>query len=155
MTSWWDKGARRTPPHGGHADSLVPPGTTSLGSPQWFQCSVATSHSGQLFPGTERLNLKSTRLSERKQQCLQEQGNPFYFMFYLFKGRPIILQHHHFATQGLEGLLWGFLGGAIDKEPACQCRRPKRHRFNPWIGKIPWKRAWWPTPGFLPGESHG
>jgi len=40
-----------------------------------------------------------------------------------------------------------------DKEPACQCRRPKRCRFNPWVGKIPWRRAWQPTPVFLPGES--
>ena len=28
----------------------------------------------------------------------------------------------------------------------------ERHRFNP-IGKIPWRRAWQPTPVFLPGES--
>jgi len=27
--------------------------------------------------------------------------------------------------------------------------------FDPWIGKIPWKRAWQPSPVFLPGESHG
>ena len=27
-------------------------------------------------------------------------------------------------------------------------------RFNPWVGKIPWKRAGPPTPVFLPGESH-
>ena len=27
--------------------------------------------------------------------------------------------------------------------------------FDPWVGKIPWKRAWQPTPVFLPGESHG
>ena len=33
-----------------------------------------------------------------------------------------------------------------------QCRRP---RFDPWVGKIPWRRAWQPTPVFLPGESHG
>ena len=26
---------------------------------------------------------------------------------------------------------------------------------NPWVGKIPWRRAWQPTPVFLPGESHG
>ena len=26
---------------------------------------------------------------------------------------------------------------------------------EPWVGKIPWKRAWQPTPAFLPGESHG
>ena len=25
----------------------------------------------------------------------------------------------------------------------------------PWVGKIPWRRAWQPTPVFLPGESHG
>ena len=32
-----------------------------------------------------------------------------------------------------------------------QCRRP---RFSPWVGKIPWRRAWQPTLVFLPEESH-
>ena len=40
-------------------------------------------------------------------------------------------------------------------EPTRQCRRHKRCGFNPWVGKIPWRRAWQPTPVFLPGESHG
>ena len=31
----------------------------------------------------------------------------------------------------------------------------KRLGFNPWVGKIPWRGAWQPTPVFLPGESHG
>ena len=31
----------------------------------------------------------------------------------------------------------------------------KRHGFDPWVGKIPWRRAWQPTPVFLPGEYHG
>ena len=26
------------------------------------------------------------------------------------------------------------------KESACQCRRRKRHGFDPWVGKIPWRR---------------
>ena len=26
---------------------------------------------------------------------------------------------------------------------------------DPWVGKIPWRRKWQPTPGVLPGESHG
>ena len=26
---------------------------------------------------------------------------------------------------------------------------------DPWVGKIPWRRAWQPTLVFLPGESHG
>ena len=28
-----------------------------------------------------------------------------------------------------------------------------RLRFSPWVGKIPWRGAWLPTPGFFPGES--
>ena len=43
----------------------------------------------------------------------------------------------------------GFSGG---KEPSCQC---KRCGFSPWVGKIPWRRAWQPTPVFLLGEFHG
>ena len=31
----------------------------------------------------------------------------------------------------------------------------KRHGFSPWVRKIPWRRAWKPTPVFLPRESHG
>ena len=43
----------------------------------------------------------------------------------------------------------------VVKEPACQCRTHKRRRFDPWVGKIPWMRAWQPTPVFLPGEPQG
>ncbi|CAI9175978.1 unnamed protein product [Rangifer tarandus platyrhynchus] len=49
----------------------------------------------------------------------------------------------------------GFPGGTSGKKPACRCRRRKRCRFNPWVGKIPWRRASQPTPVSLPGESHG
>ena len=31
----------------------------------------------------------------------------------------------------------------------------QRHRFDPWDGKIPWRRKWKATPVFLPGNSHG
>ena len=27
--------------------------------------------------------------------------------------------------------------------------------YDPWVGKIPWRRAWQPTPVFLPGKFHG
>jgi len=33
-----------------------------------------------------------------------------------------------------------------------QCRRPG---FDPWVGKIPWRREWKAMPVFLPGKSHG
>ena len=41
------------------------------------------------------------------------------------------------------------------KESTCQRRRWRRHGFYPWIGKIPWRRKWQPTPAFLPRKSHG
>ena len=41
--------------------------------------------------------------------------------------------------------------GTSGKEPACQGRRRQRHGFHPWVGKIPWRRAWPPDPVFLPG----
>ena len=52
-------------------------------------------------------------------------------------------------------VFFGFPGGAHGKEPTCQCRGHKRRGFSPWGGKMPWRRAWQPTPVFLPGESHG
>ena len=41
------------------------------------------------------------------------------------------------------------------KNLPCQCRRRKRLGFDPWVGKISRRRAWQPTPVFLPEESHG
>ena len=52
-------------------------------------------------------------------------------------------------------ILWDFPGGASGKEPACQCNICKRHGFDPWVRKIPWRRKGQTTPVFLPGESHG
>ena len=40
------------------------------------------------------------------------------------------------------------------KELACQCRRLRRYRFDPWVRKIPCGRKWQPTAVFLPGKSH-
>ena len=50
-------------------------------------------------------------------------------------------------------LYQGFPGGASGKEHACQSRRHKRHRFDSWVEKMPWRRAWQGTPVFLPRES--
>ena len=30
----------------------------------------------------------------------------------------------------------------------------RRPGFDPWVGKIPWRREWLPTPVFWPGEFH-
>ena len=44
---------------------------------------------------------------------------------------------------------------ASGKELACHCRRHRRCRFSPWLGKISWRGKGQPTPVFLLGESHG
>ena len=49
----------------------------------------------------------------------------------------------------------GFPGGTGGKESACQCRKQRRCVFDPWVRKIPWRRAWQSTPVFLPGKFHG
>ena len=59
-------------------------------------------------------------------------------------------RHHHKHM-----IIRTFPGGHSGKEPACQCRRLKRCRFDPWIAMIPWRRARQPTLAFLPGESRG
>ena len=55
----------------------------------------------------------------------------------------------------LNGVGERFPGGASGQEPTCQSSIWKRCGFDPWMGKIPWRRAWQLTPVFLPGESHG
>ena len=37
----------------------------------------------------------------------------------------------------------------------CNCLQYRRPRFDPWVGKIPWRKKWQLTPVFLPGKSHG
>ena len=73
-----------------------------------------------------------------------------------------LLQHHSlnlwksffvFCFLAAVKLSRGFLHGISGKEPFCQCRRCKRYGFDPWFGKIPWKRKWYPTAVFLPRKS--
>ena len=68
----------------------------------------------------------------------------------LFICESFIVRWQQFSLQAP-----GFPGGASGKEPACQCRGHGRLGSDLWVGKTPWRRAWQPTPVFLPGEAHG
>ena len=48
-------------------------------------------------------------------------------------------------------VLFGLPRWPSGKESACQ---DSRHGFDPWVGKIPWRREWQPALVFLPGKSH-
>ena len=65
--------------------------------------------------------------------------------------------HPSFVAEdfGLVTQLWASPGSTSGKETTYQSRRHKRCGFDPWVGKIPCKIEWQPTPVFLPGESHG
>ena len=73
------------------------------------------------------------------------------FQFYHFSSDHIILIirffHSYWTSRASQGVQC--------KEFACQCRRCKRHRFDPWVRRIPWRRKWQPIPVFLPGKFHG
>ena len=51
------------------------------------------------------------------------------------------------SSGGFPSPTWG------KAEPSCL--RGVRQEFDPWVEKIPWRRAGQPTLAFLPGESHG
>ena len=67
-----------------------------------------------------------------------------------------VQKHQFFSTRPS---LWSnchilkFFGGSDSKESIClQCGRPG---FDPWVGKIPWRRKWLSTPVFLSGGFQG
>jgi len=47
--------------------------------------------------------------------------------------------------------VWGFPSYSAVKNPPAVWEM----QFDPWVGKIPWRRAWQPTPVSLSGKSHG
>ena len=55
------------------------------------------------------------------------------------------------------GTLWsiGLQRVGHDWRDLAYTHQCERLRFDPWVGKIPWRRKWQPTPVFLPGKSHG
>ena len=52
----------------------------------------------------------------------------------------------------LKTIYWSMIGLPWLKESACNAGGPG---FDPWVGNIPWRRDWLPTPVFLPGKSCG
>ena len=48
-----------------------------------------------------------------------------------------------------------FPGGAVVKTPSASAGDTGNIGFDPWVRMISWRRAWQPTPVFLPGKSHG
>ena len=59
---------------------------------------------------------------------------------------------HRWANASSLALKQASLCGSAGKESTCNMGDPG---FDPWVGKIPWRRERLPTPVFWPGEFHG
>ena len=92
-----------------------------------------------------------SKLLHDSSKITQVRPSPIGLLWFPWLSTQSITRHFH--TMGFVGP--PIPGGTSGKEPACQCRRCKRCSFDPWVGKIPCRRAWQPTPAFLPGKSHG
>ena len=78
----------------------------------------------------------------------------FFFLFFCFL--PLMTLEVGFGPLRIEAISeGGFPSCSVGKEPACQFRRHRRCRFNPWVRKIPWRRKGQPAPVPLPGKCHG
>ena len=78
-------------------------------------------------------------------------GMQFPFKFPKLKSLTISPFHGHWSfllTLSLRLVIRG-----CERPWASQCRRDNRLGFDPWVGKMPWRKAWQPTPIFLPAES--
>ena len=64
-------------------------------------------------------------------QCL------IYFTIFGIGSLRYICKSSYLRVIRQQMILIGSPGGDSGKEPACQCRRLKRCRFDPWVGKIP------------------
>ena len=68
---------------------------------------------------------------------------------------PILLSNMIIYIFYLKCFSGGLLWWLSDKESVCQYRRLRRHRFDTWVGKIPWRRKWQLTVVFLCGKFCG
>ena len=87
----------------------------------------------------EEIHTIQSPLWEERHYGAMEQGFSCEVSLFVFESSfdHFLLSHSHF-NKGLPMWLSG-------KESACQCRRRKRCRFDPWVGKITWRREWQPT----------
>ena len=94
----------------------------------------------------------------------QQSESALHIHISLLFGFPSLLGHHRALSRvpwDIKGIssylhsvpICGLPRWCSGKESTCQWRRPRKPGFDCWVGKIPRRRAWQPTPIFLPVES--
>ena len=90
----------------------------------------------------------------------------WHFFGYVLPGQFAHLRHlaycsdYLYNVRSLQHDIWHIVGSWMASLVAqwwrnhLQCGSYRRHGFDPWVRKIPWRRVWQPTSVFLPGESY-
>ena len=86
---------------------------------------------------------------------MQHRQNILKVNFIDFYCTTVQISHNYMCTSlpSIPSFFGASLVAQMVKRSYLQCRRP-RPGFSPWVGEIPRRREWHPTP-VLPGESHG
>ena len=113
---------------------------TSKNIPWWFitKWTLISSLNNRIWPVSKSLPCDSTFCSPSKVLPLKPEHLICGLIFHLETLSPIYL-------------FWAFYK-CNHTESTCQW---KRRGFDPWVGKIPWRRKWRPPSVFLPGKLHG
>ena len=98
--------------------------------------------------GWRRMQVHGHRCQDFFSPRQQPLSLPCNIWVYLNMLRMYVLHKYAIRNRGNLPSLLGFPGGSDGKEPACNAGDPGS------ILKIPWRRAWQPTPVFLPAEFH-
>ena len=115
-------------------------------SPVLRNGSLARLHTGHLTSFISQLQFSQLRNYYNNITGLFSELNQLYLAEYLARANWQILAVVISNSICIE---WASQGAQLVKN-LLQCRRLW---FDPWFGKIPWRRKWQPTPVFLPGES--
>ena len=88
----------------------------------------------------------------RKQKVIRKDKWTLMFIVALFTMAKIQKQCKCSSTDDKEHVIY-MESGNTGQGDTCKSRRHKRHKFNPWVRKIPWRRTWTHTQLFLLEES--
>ena len=100
-----------------------------------------------LLPESQLVLLAPGQASNRKTSSWKR-SNGFIQKISNWNGR--LMPPHRTILLELEFRWLLLVAQTVKRLPAIQ-----ETRFDPWVGKIPWKRQWQPTPVLLPRKSHG
>ena len=121
------------------------------GHSQFPAFSIGGSYHGHLLlqDQQENLCLQFTKMESYIRKQSQE-WHPSPFLYSIEANHRL----HMLKGKGLYSQ-WASQMGLAVKNPPANAGDIKKHRFSPGFRKIPYRRAWQPTPVFLPGEFHG